>query len=88
VGKPLNEQYAQLLEDDVAALREIGCEVSVCEDRISSLAVIDDSTVWYGSIPLLGFPKSDDCSLRFKSCEVAFDLMQSASAFQPKAPSA
>ena len=38
-------------------------------------AVIDEETVWYGAIPLLAFPKKEDCSIRFKSSEVAAELL-------------
>lgn len=37
-------------------------------------SVIDEETVWYGAIPLLAFPKKEDCSIRFKSSEVAAEL--------------
>lgn len=38
-------------------------------------AVIDEETVWYGTIPLLAFPKKEDCSIRFKSNEVAAEFL-------------
>lgn len=37
--------------------------------------MIDEETVWYGAIPLLAFPKKEDCSIRFKSSEVAAELL-------------
>ena len=77
VGKPSSERYAEQLAEDVATLREIGCSVSVEEGSAQALAIIDECIVQHGSIPPLALPKSDDCSLRFKSSEVAFDLLQS-----------
>ena len=38
-------------------------------------SVIDEETIWYGTIPLLAFPKKEDCSIRFKSGEVAAELL-------------
>ena len=38
-------------------------------------AVIDEETVWYGTIPLLAFPKKEDRSIRFKSNEVAAEFL-------------
>lgn len=38
------------------------------------MAVIDDALIWYGSLPLLAFPKSDDCSLRLHDAELAAEL--------------
>lgn len=42
----------------------------------AGLAVFDEETVWYGTLPLLAFPRKDDCSIRFKSPEAAHDLLQ------------
>ena len=44
----------------------------------AGLAVFDEETVWYGTLPLLAFPRKDDCSIRFKSPEAAYDLLQEA----------
>ncbi len=42
----------------------------------SGLAVFDQCCVWYGTIPLLAFPRTDDCSIRFESAEAAHDLLE------------
>lgn len=78
VSKPTKTDYVRPFEEEVAALREIGCTVTVCNERSSALAIIDEHIVWYGTIPLLAFPKTDDCSLRFESSEVAYDLLSSS----------
>lgn len=39
------------------------------------LAVFDKKIVWYGTVPLLAFPKADDCSLRLESAEAAHELL-------------
>ena len=36
------------------------------EGRLCAV-IIDEETVWYGTIPLLAFPKNEDCSIRFKN---------------------
>ena len=41
----------------------------------SNIAIFDESLIWYGSLPLLGFPKKDDCDIRFQSTETAHDLL-------------
>lgn len=40
------------------------------------IAIFDSRYVWYGSLPLLAFPKRDACSLRLDSAEIAHDLLQ------------
>lgn len=39
------------------------------------LAVFDKNVVWYGTVPLLAFPKAGDCSLRLESAEAAHELL-------------
>ncbi len=70
VAKPANDEaravFAKagipLVEDD-----SLAC---------SGLAVFDRRLVWYGSIPLFAFAKTDDCSIRFESREAAHDLLE------------
>ena len=62
---------------DVAAaalLGEAGIEATWFEDGPTRLAIIDDALIWYGSLPLLAFPKTDDCSLRLRDAELAAEL--------------
>ena len=40
------------------------------------VAIFDSRYVWYGSLPLLAFPRRDACSLRLDSAEIAHDLLQ------------
>ena len=60
---------------DLASLGSLGCTIVEHEGHQPSIAVFDGETVWYGDLPLLAFAKTDDCSLRLKSAEVAFDLL-------------
>ena len=54
----------------------MGIDYSVKTEGRLCAAVIDEETVWYGTIPLLAFPKKEDCSIRFKSSEVAAELLE------------
>lgn len=63
-------------------LKWVGRDWSISADYIwlnysdaNSAAVIDEETVWYGTIPLLAFPKKEDRSIRFKSNEVAAEFL-------------
>ena len=71
VGRPAPE-IAGLFE-------KVGATVCAADSTAhAGLAVFDEETVWYGTLPLLAFPRKDDCSIRFKSPEAAHDLMQEA----------
>ena len=62
---------------DIAAaalLEEAGVEATWFEDGPTRLAIIDDALIWYGSLALLAFPESDDCSLRLHDAELAAEL--------------
>ena len=54
-------------------LRAIGCIVRTVES-CSDFAIIDDGLIWFGGIPLLGNPRSDDCALRFKDTKIGENL--------------
>lgn len=61
--------------DAKAVFAEMGIGYSGKTEGRLCAAVIDEETVWYGTIPLLAFPKNGDCSIRFKSSEVAAELL-------------
>lgn len=63
-------------DDAKAVFAEMGIDYSVKTEGRLCAAVIDEETVWYGTIPLLAFPKKEDCSIRFKSSEVAAELLE------------
>lgn len=62
-------------DDAKAVFAEMGIGYSVKTEGRLCAAVINEETVWYGTIPLLAFPKNEDCSIRFKSSEVAAELL-------------
>ena len=62
--------------DDVkAALSQMNIGYTVKAKGRLCAAIIDGETVWYGTIPLIAFPKEEDCSIRFKNGEVAAELL-------------
>ena len=75
-GIPIEIIVASTPRDDAKAVfAEMGIGYSVKTEGRLCAAVIDEETVWYGTIPLLAFPKNEDCSIRFKSSEVAAELL-------------
>lgn len=81
-GIALEVSIASTPHDDVKAIfTEMNVDYSIKAEGRLCAAVIDEETVWYGTIPLLAFPKKEDCSIRFKSSEVAAELL---SEIQPR----
>lgn len=75
-GIALKISIASVPRDDVKAFfAEMNIDYSIEVEGRLCASVIDEETVWYGTIPLLAFPKKEDCSIRFKSSEVAAELL-------------
>ena len=66
-------------EDAKETLAEMNVEYAIRAEGRLCAAVIDKETVWYGTIPLLAFPKNEDCSIRFKNGEIAAELLDEIS---------
>ncbi len=75
-GIALEISIASTPRDDVKAIfAEMNVNYLIKAEGRLCASVIDEETVWYGAIPLLAFPKKEDCSIRFKSSEVAAKLL-------------
>ncbi len=66
-------------EDAKEALDEMNIEYAIRAEGRLCAAIIDEETVWYGTIPLLAFPQKEDCSIRFKNSEIAAELLDEIS---------
>lgn len=66
-------------EDAKETLAEMNVEYAIRAEGRLCAAIIDEETVWYGTIPLLAFPKNEDCSIRFKNSEIAAKLLDEVS---------
>lgn len=75
-GISLEISIASTPRDDVKAIfAKMNVNYLIKAEGRLCASVIDEQTVWYGAIPLLAFPKKEDCSIRFKSSEVAAELL-------------
>lgn len=84
--KAESDSSIALQADIVKKLSDIGCSVSIHDNPLSGIAIFDSFIIWYGAIPLLAFPKPDDCSLRAHSAEVAADLEEALTASLSPSP--
>lgn len=62
-------------EDASETLAEMNVEHAIRAEGRLCAAIIDEETIWYGTIPLLAFPKKEDYSIRFKNSEIAAGLL-------------
>ena len=71
---PKGEESRKLQMGIAKTLEDTGCCVETSETPLTGIAVFDGAVSWYGTLPLLAFPKTEDCSLRVDSAEVGSDL--------------
>ena len=77
-------QKATVAADTLNKLSNCGCRVELGHSGPSCYAIFDQLTIWYGSLPLLAFPKPDDCSLRLISPEAAHQMTEGLRANETK----
>lgn len=61
-------------ETGIEVLAKLGIKPTLANSARHSFAIFDKQLVWYGALPLLAFPKQDDCSIRFRDGAVAREL--------------
>ena len=69
--------YTKEENDDAIRLQHQGISV-IYKDHLSlHAAIIDKSTIWYGSVNILGYRSLEDNLIRFKNPEIASNLLDS-----------
>ena len=69
--------YTKEENDDTIRLQHQGISV-IYNDHISlHAAIIDKSTIWYGSVNILGYRSLEDNLIRFRNPEIASNLLDS-----------
>ena len=62
--------------EDTLRLQHQGISVIVNSNLSICTAIIDKSTIWYGSVNILGFHSVEDNLIRFKNPEIAISLFE------------
>ena len=69
--------YTKEENEDTISLQHQGISV-IYKDHLSlHAAIIDKSTIWYGSVSILGFHSVEDNLIRFRNAEIASNLLDS-----------
>lgn len=69
--------YTREATDDTFRLQHQGISVVTKANLSICTAIIDKSTIWYGSVKILGFHSAEDNLIRFKNPEIATNLLDS-----------
>lgn len=67
--------YTKEENDDTLRLQYQGISVITINHLSLHAAIIDKSTIWYGSVNILGFHSAEDNLIRFKNPEIATTLL-------------
>ncbi|MBO6253197.1 MAG: hypothetical protein J6O49_06035, partial [Bacteroidaceae bacterium] len=68
--------YTREENDDTLRLQHQGISVITINHLSLHAAIIDKSTIWYGSVSILGFHSVEDNLIRFKNPEIATSLLE------------
>ena len=71
--------YTKEESDDTIRLQHQGISITTINNLSLHAAIIDKSTIWYGSINILGYHSAEDNLIRFKNLEIATTLLESIS---------
>ncbi len=69
--------YVKEDNEDTLQIKHKGIHVKVIENLSLHVAIIDKSTIWYGSVNILGYQSLEDNLIRFKNAEIATQLLES-----------
>ena len=69
--------YTREENDDTLRLQHQGICVITINHLSLHAAIIDKSTIWYGSMNILGYHSVEDNLIRFKNSEIATSLLES-----------
>ena len=69
--------YTKEENDDILRLQHQGIIVVTINNLSLHVVVIDKSTIWYGSVNILGYHSVEDNLIRFRNPEIAINLLES-----------
>ena len=68
--------YTKEENEDTLRLQHKGISVIIISHLSLHAAIIDKSTIWYGSVNILGFHSVEDNLIRFRNPEIATNLLE------------
>ena len=69
--------YTKEKNDATIRLQKQGISVIYCDHLSLHTAIIDKSSIWYGSVKILGFHSIEDNIIRFQNKEIASNMLES-----------
>lgn len=66
-----------MVNENISALKNAGITVNLKSEFHQKFTIIDNATIWYGSINFLSFSSHEESIMRFESTDIATELLES-----------
>ena len=65
------------ITENITALKDVGITVKLKSEFHQKFTIIDNATIWYGSVNFLSFGTHEESIMRFESTDIATELLES-----------
>ncbi len=72
-----NETEHTSIVENIIALKNAGIDVKLKSEFHQKFTIIDNATIWYGSVNFLSFGSHEESIMRFESTDIATELLES-----------
>ena len=71
-----NETEHTSIIENITALKNAGIDVKLKSEFHQKFTIIDNATIWYGSVNFLSFGSHEESIMRFESTDIATELLE------------
>lgn len=72
-----NETEHTSIIENITALKNAGIDIKLKSEFHQKFTIIDNATIWYGSVNFLSFGSHEESIMRFESTDIATELLES-----------
>ena len=72
-----NEAEHMSIVENISTLKNAGITVNLKSEFHQKFTIIDNATIWYGSVNFLSFGSHEESIMRFESTDIATELLES-----------
>lgn len=71
------EMERAMVNENISALKTAGITVNLKSEFHQKFTIMDNATIWYGSVNFLSFGSHEESIMRFESTDIATELLES-----------
>ena len=76
-SEDFKEMEQAMVNENISALNNAGITVNFKSEFHQKFTIIDNTTIWYGSVNFLSFGTHEESIMRFESADIAIELLES-----------